>query len=67
MFEYGALFKGYLIDWVDYNPNSFDWPTDLHLSQLLKQLLDKVEIKPFFLYVSFNFSIRTLIIVADII
>jgi len=44
MFEYGALFTGYLIDLVDYNPNGFDWPTDLHFSQLLKQLLDKIEI-----------------------
>ena len=28
--EYGALFTGYLIDWVDHDPNSFDWPADPH-------------------------------------
>jgi hypothetical protein len=24
--EYGGLFTGIWIEWVDYNPNSFDWP-----------------------------------------
>ena len=28
--EYGALFTGYLIDWGNYNPESFDWPNDPH-------------------------------------
>ncbi|UCB59361.1 MAG: hypothetical protein JSV67_03460 [Thermoplasmatales archaeon] len=26
--EYGALFTGYLIDWVDYDLDSFDWPDE---------------------------------------
>lgn len=28
--EYGALFTGYLIDWVDYDPDSFNWPEEAH-------------------------------------
>jgi len=28
--EYGALFTGFMIDWVDYELNSFDWPVDPH-------------------------------------
>ena len=28
--EYGALFTGFIIDWVDYDPENFDWPTDPH-------------------------------------
>jgi hypothetical protein len=28
--EYGALFTGYLIDWANYDPGSFDWPNDPH-------------------------------------
>ena len=28
--EYGALFTGCIVDWVDYDPNSFDWPADPH-------------------------------------
>ena len=28
--EYGALFTGFLVDWVDYDLNSFDWPADPH-------------------------------------
>ena len=28
--EYGALGTGTYIDWVDYDPNSFDWPADSH-------------------------------------
>jgi len=28
--EYGALFTGYIIEWVDYEPNSFNWPTYPH-------------------------------------
>jgi len=28
--EYGALFTGYIIDWVDYDPNSFDWPDTVY-------------------------------------
>ena len=24
--EYGALFIGILLEWADYDPNSFDWP-----------------------------------------
>jgi hypothetical protein len=28
--EFGALGTGFLIDWVDYEANSFDWPDDPH-------------------------------------